>query len=138
MTHTDVNAAFGVKVGPGEPGMGSHTDGDVSYTSTDCEWEAEDQLEVQLAVSTAEDFGGELACTPVSYLGEQGTPVKVAGAKSATWLASEDPNEVEARLRVCTDEVTMDLELDAATGTGVEELREQAIGLATKAVAALG
>lgn len=138
VTHTDVNAAYGVQVGPGEPGMGSHTDGDVSFTSTDCEWEAEDQLEVQLSVSDAQDFGGALACEPVTYLGEEGGPTKVPGAKSATWLASEDPNEVEARLRVCTSSVTMDFELDASTGTGVDELRKQTIGLATKAVAALG
>src|SRR5690606_34006002 len=98
----------------------------------------EGQLEVQLSVSDADDFGGTLACPPVTYLGDEGAPTKVAGAESATWLASEDPNEIEARLRVCTSTVTMDLELDAATGTGVEELRKQTIDLAAKAVAALG
>jgi hypothetical protein len=138
VTDADVKDAFGVDVGAGEPGRGQHVENDVEYTSTNCEWEADDALELSLDLSTAEDFGGTLACTPVSHLGDEGTPVKVAGAESATWLASEEPNEIEARLRVCTAEATMNFELDAASGAGVETLRQQTTKLAAKAVAALG
>ncbi|WP_067430360.1 hypothetical protein [Nocardioides jensenii] len=134
----DVETAYGVTVGEGEPGLGGHNENDVKFSSSDCDWQAEDHLEVELALSRAADFEGGLTCIPVRYLGQDGAPVDVAGASSATWLASEDPDEVEAQLRACTDSAVLTFSVEAKNGSDVAQLRTSTITVAEKALAGLG
>lgn len=133
----DVAAAFGTPVDGGTDRFGGHSENNVEYSSVDCTWEAEDQLEVELELSFADDFEQGMVCQTVSYLGDEGKPVDVAGADSASWLASEDPNEIEARLRACTDSAVITLHVEDETGSNVPQLRAAAIAVAEEALANL-
>lgn len=133
----DVAAAFGTTVDSGTDRFGGHSENDVEYSSVDCTWEAEDQLEVELELSFADDFEQGMVCQTVSYLGDEGKPADVAGADSASWLASEDPNEIEARLRACTDSAVITLHVEDETGANVPQLRTAAITVLEKALTGL-
>lgn len=126
-----VEAAYGQQVPPGQVVSGGHDDSNgVQWQSDNCDWEAPDALEVSLQVAQVEDF--EVAdefCPELSYLGDPATPVDGLGDRAA-WVVSEDPDEVEATLRVCTGEVMFDIEVDSALGTDVEALRDQTVTLA--------
>lgn len=126
-----VEAAFEQQVPPGQVVSGGHDDSNgVQWQSDNCDWEAPDALEVSLEVAQVGDF--EVAdefCPELSYLGDPSEPVDGLGDE-AHWVASEDPDEVEATLRVCTGEVMFDIEVDSALGTDVEALRDQTVTLA--------
>lgn len=135
-----VEAAYGLQVPPGEQKFGGHDDSNsVRWQSDNCDWEAPDALEVSLQVARPDDFEDPARfCPELSYLGDPSEPVDGLGDE-AHWVGSEDPDELEATLRVCTGEVMFDLEVDAELGGAtLAELRDQTVALAGTVLERLG
>ena len=58
----DLKAAYGVAFGDGEVGGGGTSESGVDWQSDNCDWEAQDLVEVQLAISGPDDFEGGFTC----------------------------------------------------------------------------
>ncbi len=126
----DIATAYGVTPGSGEIGVGAYTEQGVAWESQNCDFEAEDFMEVELAVASEEDFQAGFTCPPQSDTFATVEKVKVAGADSASWKVSEG-EPFEAELRVCTESVVFDLSLDFEDGYQHEgDPLAQTIGLA--------
>lgn len=134
----DIATAYGVTPGPGEIGVGAYTEQGVAWQSQNCDFEAEDLLEVQVAVASEEDFQEGFTCPPQSDVFATVQKVKVAGADSAGWKVSEG-EPFEAELRVCTESVVFDLTLDFEDGYQHEgDPKVQTIGLAEVVLERIG
>lgn len=134
---TDVQAAFGVEFGPGEPGGGGTTEDDLEWSSDNCDWEASDLVEVQLAVTGPDDFTGELTCPEPTSVASTVEPVPDLG-EAAYWEVDDSP-PLEATLRVCTAGYNVDIDLEHEDGTDVQgDPLQQSIALATVVLAKLG
>jgi predicted small lipoprotein YifL len=139
MTSDDLAAAFGVQFGPAEPGGGGHTEQDVEWQSDNCDWEAEDLVEVQLALTGPDDFTGDDAftCPEPSSIAATVEPVEGVGDR-AYWKRDEAP-PLEATLRVCTASYNFDIDLDYEDGVDFEgDPQQQSIALARVVLAKLG
>ncbi len=134
----DVETAFGLSVPAGSVGGGGHDEDGLAWKSDDCSWEVEDQLDVRLGLSVADDFeGGRLLCPPLSYLGTESTPVPGLGG-GAAWVGN-DMGELEGTLRLCLAEHLVDIDVETPTGAGsLAALQRQAVVLAGMVLAKLG
>ncbi len=134
---TDVQAAFGVEFGPGEPGGGGTSEGDLAWASDNCDWEAADLVEVQLAITGPDDFTGDFTCPEPTSVASTVEPVPDLG-DAAYWEVDESP-PLEATLRVCTAGYNVDVELEYEDGTDFQgDPKQQSIALATVVLAKLG
>lgn len=139
LTPEDVAAAYGVPFGPAEPGGGGHTEGDVEWQSDNCDWEAQDLVEVQLALTGPEDFTGDdtFTCPEPTAIAATVEPVPGLG-DAAFWEVDEAP-PLEATLRVCTADYNFDIDLDFEDGVDFQgDPRAQSIALAAVVIAKLG
>ena len=123
----DVEAAFGLSVPAGSIGGGGHDEDGLVWKSDNCSWEVEDQLDVRLGLSVADDFeGGTLVCPPLSYLDTESTPVPALGG-GAAWVGN-DMGELEGTLRLCLAEHLVDIDVETPIGSGdLATLRGQAV-----------
>ena len=130
----DVEATFGVAVTAGSEGGGGHNEDNLVWQTDNCDWESAGALEVTLAVSEAEDFeGGELLCPVLSHFDAEPTPVPELG-DGASWLGYVG-NETEGTLRVCGDEVLLDIDVVAPAGSiDLAVLRQQSAAFARLAL----
>jgi hypothetical protein len=128
LTPADVQAAFGVEFGPGQIGGGGTAEGDLAWGSDNCDWEATDLLEVELALTGPDDFTGDFTC-PEPPESVASTYKPVAGLGSAAYWEVEVSPPLEATLRVCTGDYNFDYE---------GKPKDQAIALAKVVLAALG
>ncbi|WP_220794142.1 hypothetical protein, partial [Nocardioides pelophilus] len=63
VTSADVEAAFGVPFGDPAFGGGGHTEQDIAWQSDDCNFEAEDLVQVDVGLTGPDDFRtGEFQC----------------------------------------------------------------------------
>ena len=116
---------FGVDLAGPAPSTSNSDQNGITWTSTGCDWEDEDALEVDLDISQGADFpDGTVTCIePVGV----GDVTEVSGIGSQAWWKFDDFNEVEGKLRVCTDDRLVELAVDAETGSMTsDELLEKA------------
>ena len=134
----EVDAAFGVSFGPGEVGAGGTGEGDLAWASDNCDFEAEDLLEVQLALTGTDDFTGDFTCPePPESVASTVEPVPGLG-DAAYWEVEVSP-PLEAKLRVCTAGYNFDVELEYEDGADFQGVpKQQAIALATVVLGKLG
>ena len=139
LTPDDVAAAFGVDFGPAEPGAGGYTQQDIEWQSDNCDWEAEDLVEVQLALTGPDDFTvGEFQCLEPGDIASTVTPVDVPGADQA-WWDEDDAPPLEATLRVCTASYNFEIELEYEDGVDFQgDPQQQSIALAEVVIGKLG
>jgi len=139
VTSADVAAAFGVPFGDPALGGGGHTEQDIAWQSDDCNFEAEDLVQVDLALTGPDDFRtGAFQCPEPAGIAATVTPVDVPGALEAWWEVDDAP-PLEATLRVCTEAYNFDLGLDYEDGVDFEgDPQAQAIVLAGVVLAKLG
>lgn len=139
LTPADVEAAFGVPFGEPTLGGGGHTEQDIVWQSDDCNFEAEDLVEVDFALTGQDDFtAGSFQCPKPRDIASTVTPVEVAGATEAWWDRDDAP-PLEASLRVCTDSFNFDIGLEYEDGVDFQgDPMQQSIALAETALAALG
>ncbi len=133
----DVEAAFGLAVPPGSEGGGGHNEDDLVWQTDNCDWEVEGVLELTLAISEAEDFeDGEMHCPVLSHFEAEPTPVPELGDE-ASWLGYAG-NETEGTVRVCGDDVLLDVSVLAPAGTiDLAVLQQQTTAFAGFALSAL-
>jgi hypothetical protein len=139
LTPDDVTAAFGVAFGAPVPGGGGHTEQDLEWQSDNCSFEAEDLVEVQLALTAPEDFtGGSFQCPEPRAIASTVTPAEVPGATEAWWDVDEAP-PLEATLRVCTEGYNFDIDLDYEDGVDFQgDPMQQSVALAGTVLEVLG
>jgi hypothetical protein len=134
---SDVEAAFGEAVPAGAVGAGGNTVDDVAWQSKNCDWQQEGVLEVQLALAEADDFeAGEVLCPELRRLGTPSEPVTELG-EEAYWVA-EERADLEGKLRICTDDLLIDVEAEVPLGSDLATLREQTIALGQVVLDRLG
>ncbi len=137
LTPEDVAAAFAVEFGPAEPGGGATNEQDLSWQSDNCDWEAEDLLEVQLALSGPEDYTPAFACQEPISIGSSVEPVPGIGDQA--WWEVDDSAALEASLRVCTADYNFNIDLEYEDGVDFEgDPMQQSIALAGVVLAKLG
>jgi hypothetical protein len=137
LTSEDVAAAYGVEFGPAEPGGGATNEQDLSWQSDNCDWEAEDLVEVQLALAAPDDFTPAFACPEPTAIGSTVEPVQGVGDQA--WWEVDDAPPLEASLRVCTASYNFDIDLDFEDGVDFEgDPKAQSIVLAGVVLAKLG
>jgi hypothetical protein len=134
VTPEDVQAAYGVEFGDGEIGGGGTSEGGVDWQSDNCDWEATDLVEVQLAISGPDDFEGGFTCPEPSGTGDTVTSVSPPGPQAAgSWWIVEDKQPLEATLRVCTRAYLVEIGLEFEDGTDFKgDPQAQTIELATQ------
>ncbi|WP_183094383.1 hypothetical protein [Nocardioides stalactiti] len=134
----DVAAAFAVPFGPGQPGGGGVAEGDLAWQSDNCDWEAEDLLEVQLALVGPDDFTeGDFTCPEPTAIASTVEPVP--GLGDAAYWDRDDSPPLEATLRVCRADSFFDIDLEYEDGVDFEgDPQQQAIALAGLVLVALG
>ena len=141
ITAEEVGAAFGVSFGPGSPGGGGTSEGDLEWQSDDCGFEAEDLLEVELALTAPEDFTtGEFQCPEPTAIASTVTPVEGLPAPATrAWWDRDDAPPLEAALRVCTDAYNFEIQLEYEDGVDFQgDPQQQATALAGVVLANLG
>lgn len=138
LSEQEVAGAFGVPFGPGEVGSGGTGEGDLAWASDNCDWEAKDLLEVQLALTGTDDFTGDFTCPePPESVASTTEQVPDLG-DTAYWEVEVSP-PLEAKLRVCTARYNFDIELEFEDGTDFQgNPKQQSIALATIVLATLG
>lgn len=137
LTSEDVAAAYGVEFGPAEPGGGATNEQDLSWQSDNCDWEAEDLVEVQLALSGPEDYTPEFACQEPTSIGSTVEPVPDVGDQA--WWEVDDSGALEASLRVCTASYIFEIDLDYEDGVDFQgDPKLQSIALAQVVLAKVG
>jgi hypothetical protein len=114
LTSEDVAAAYGVEFGPAEPGGGATNEQDLSWQSDNCDWEAEDLVEVQLALSGPEDYTPAFACQEPTSIGSTVEPVSDLGDQA--WWEVDDFAALNTSLRVCTADYNFDIDLEYEDG----------------------
>ena len=139
LTSEDVEAAFGVPFGDPGFGGGGHTQQDVEWQSDNCDWEADDLVEVQFGLTGRDDFTvGEFQCLEPSDIASTVTPAQVPGALEAWWDRDDAP-PLEATLRVCTEGYNFDIDLEYEDGVDFQgDPMQQSIALAETAIGVLG
>lgn len=139
LTPADVEAAFGVPFGEPSIGGGGTTEQDIVWQSDDCNFEAEDLVEVDFALTGPDDFtAGEFQCPEPRGIASTVTPVEVPGAVEAWWDRDDAP-PLEATLRVCTEGYNFDIDLEYEDGVDFQgDPKQQSIALAETALGVLG
>ncbi|WP_322937473.1 hypothetical protein [Nocardioides bizhenqiangii] len=139
LTPADVEAAFGVPFGEPSLGGGGTTEQDIVWQSDDCNFEAEDLVEVDFALTGPDDFtAGEFQCPEPRAIASTVTPVEVPGAVEAWWDRDDAP-PLEATLRVCTEAYIFDIDLEYEDGVDFQgDPMQQSIALAETALGVLG
>ena len=138
LTPADVEAAYGVGFGTPSTGGGAHTEQDLEWQSDNCDWEAEDLMEVQLALTAPDDFtAGSFTCPEPPAIVSKVTPVEGLDATGAWWKVDESP-PLEATLRVCTDAYNFDIDVEYEDGVDYQgDPKDQTIALARTVLVAL-
>lgn len=138
ITPLDVATAYGATPGEGTIGGGGYSENDVEWQTDNCDFEAEDFFELELALAGPDDFPAGFTCPPQTDVASTVRKVKVPGADSASWEVS-DGQPFEGSLRVCTDAYVFDLTMEFEDGYQHEgDPKMQTIGLAQVVVGALG
>ena len=139
VTAADVEAAFGVPFGEPSIGGGGTTEQDLEWQSDDCNFEAEDLVEVDFALTGPDDFtAGEFQCPKPRAIASTVTPAQVPGASEAWWEVDDSP-PVEAMLRVCTAGYNFEIELEYEDGVDFQgDPMQQSVALAETALGVLG
>jgi hypothetical protein len=134
----DVEAAYGEDLPPGSFSSGSTDEDGVQWQSDNCNWDIEDELQVSLAVSTAEDFAdGELLCPELDSFDVPSTPVE--GLDADAWWVNDNVDPNEGTLRICTDSVLLDIAVESPDGSrDPNTMRDQSVALAEVVLAGLG
>ena len=137
LTPEDVTAAFGVAFGAAEPGGGGTNEGDLSWQSDNCDWEAQDLVEVQLALSGPEDYTPAFACQEPTAIASTVEPVPDVGDQA--WWEVDDSGPLEASLRVCTADYNFDIDVEYEDGVDYQgDPKQQSIALAQVVLAKVG
>ena len=139
LTAADVQAAFGVPFGEPSQGGGGYSEQELEWQSQDCNFEAEDLVEVDFALTGPDDFReGDFQCPRPTEIVSTVTPVEGLDAEQAWWKLDENP-PLEATLRVCTDGYNFDIELEYEDGVDFQgDPQQQSIALAEVALERLG
>lgn len=140
LTPADLEAAFGVPFGEPVVGAGVHAEQEgLTWQSHDCSFEAEDLVEVKLALTGPDDFTeGSFGCGEPLAIASTVTPAEVAGALEAWWEVG-DREPLETTLRVCTEGYNFDIDLEYEDGVDFEgDPMQQSIALAETALGVLG
>ncbi|RHW26413.1 hypothetical protein D0Z08_13810 [Nocardioides immobilis] len=139
LTPADVEAAFGVAFGEPSQGGGGYTQQDLVWQSEDCNFEAEDLVEVDFALTGPDDFRqGEFQCPKPTEIVATVTRVRGLDAVEAWWKRDENP-PLEATLRVCTESYNFDIELDYEDGVDFQgDPKQQSIALAETVLTNIG
>jgi hypothetical protein len=134
----DIATAYGATPGAGEVGGGGYSEQGVEWQTDNCDFEAENFFEVELAIAGPDDFPAGFTCPPQTEIVATVEKVKVPGADSASWKVSEG-DDFEGELRVCTDDAVFDISLDFEDGYQHEgDPRAQTIALAEVVLERLG
>lgn len=134
----DVATAYGATPGEGSIGGGGYSENDVEWQTDNCDFEAEDFFELELALAGPDDFPAGFTCPPQTDVASTVKKVKVPGADTASWEVSDGP-PFEGSLRVCTADYVFDLTLEFEDGYQHEgDPQMQTIGLAQVVVGKLG
>lgn len=107
----DVATAYGATPGEGSIGGGGYSENGVEWQTDNCDFEAEDFFELELALAGPDDFPAGFTCPPQTDVASTVKKVKVPGADSASWEVS-DGQPFEGSLRVCTADAVFDLTLE--------------------------
>lgn len=135
----DIATAYGATPSAGEPGSGGHNEQDLQWQTDDCDFEAEDFFDVELAVAGPDDFPAGFTCPPQTDIGATVQKVKVPGADSASWKVDDGEDSLEAELRVCTADAVFEISLDFEDGYQHEgDPQAQTIGLAEVVLERIG
>ncbi len=139
LTPADVEAAFGVAFDEPSQGGGGYTQQDLVWQSEDCNFEAEDLVEVELALTGPDDFReGEFQCPKPTEIVATVTRVRGLDAVEAWWKRDENP-PLEATLRVCTESYNFDIELEYEDGVDFQgDPKQQTIALAETVLTNIG
>lgn len=132
ITADDLAKAMGVTFAPGRAGTGDTTEQDLSWTSDDCSFEAEDLVEVTVKLTGPDDFTqGRFGCPQPPEVGSIIDPADdIAGATDGWWKVSDAP-PLEATLRACSATALVDVEMEYEDGVDYEgDPRAQAAQLA--------
>ncbi len=131
LTSADVAAAFGVPFGEPTLGSGGTAEQDLEWRSDNCNFEAADLVEVDLALTGPDDFTvGGFQCPEPTSIASTVTPAEVPGALDAWWEIDDSP-PLEASLRVCTEGYNFDIDLEYEDGVDFEgDPQQQSIALA--------
>jgi|GEM_PF-6067060 len=139
LTAADVQAAFGVPFGEPSQGGGGYTEQDIEWQSQDCNFEAEDLVEIDFALTGPDGFAaGDFQCPKPTEILATVTPVEGLDAQEAWWKRAENP-PLEATLRVCTESYNFDIELEYEDGVDFQgDPQQQSIALAEVVLDRLG
>lgn len=129
----DIATAYGVTPQQAQPSQGASgtgsTDGEqYSWTTDECIFTAKKFLTATIAIAGPADFSTDFGCPEQSASSVVKTKVK--GADQASW-AVQSPDPLDAELRVCTDEVVLDINLEFEPAYQHEgDPQAQSVGLA--------
>lgn len=127
LTTAHLTSIFGVELEGPEAETGSSTQNEASWTNVGCDWENDaSELELDLDLAVPADFAdGSIVCVEPGGVGDV-TPVD--GIGNQAWWSFYDFDEVEGKLRVCTDDALVEFSVDAKSGSiGSDELRDKAV-----------
>ena len=129
----DIATAYGVtpaagQASQGASGTGSSDGEQYSWTTDECSFTAKKFLTATIAIAGPADFSTDFGCPEQSAASV--SKAKVKGATQATWaVQSTDP--LDATLRVCTDDVVLDITLEFEPAYQHEgDPQAQSVGLA--------
>jgi len=138
LTPLDVATAYGATPADGTVGAGGYSENDITWETDNCDFEAEDFFELELALAGEADFHDGFTCPKQTPIASTVTKVKVPGADSASWEV-DDEQPFEGSLRVCTADTVFDLTLEFEEGYQHEgDPKAQTISLAQVVLGKLG
>lgn len=132
VTSDDIAKAFGVSFEPGDLGGGSTSEQGVDWKSDNCDFDAEDLVEVTVKLTAPEDFTvGTFGCPQPTEIAAIVEPVDdIAGATEGWWKVSDSP-PLEATLRACADDVLVEVDVEYEDGVDYKgDPRNQSIAIA--------
>lgn len=138
ITAGDVGKVMGVSFAAGSPDSEDEKEGAVSWTASECSFEAKDLVEVSVRVAEPAAFAsGKVQC-PMPAEGDGSVePRDVAGATEAWWKISPPPN-FEGIVRACSTDALVEVDLDYEDGVDYDgDPGEQASQLAAFVLANL-
>ena len=138
ITAGDVGKVMGVSFTAGSPDTEDEKEGAVSWTASECSFEAKDLVEVSVRVAEPAAFAsGKVQC-PMPAEGDGSVaPRDGAGATEAWWKIRPAPN-FEGIVRACSTDALVEVDLDYEDGVDYDgDPGEQASQLAAFVLANL-
>jgi hypothetical protein len=129
----DIATAYGATPQQAQPSQGASGTGSsdgqgYSWTTDECTFTAKSFFTATVALAGPADFDGDFGCPEQSAATV--SKAKVKGADQATW-AVESPDPLDATLRVCSDQVVLDITLEFEPAYQHEgDPQAQSVGLA--------